>query len=60
MKVQIIKLISRRDYKVWCNGRLAVVRDLDNRSVFRKNTKDVNRYLKSGQDKLIGIKFMAS
>lgn len=60
MKTQIIKLVFYKDYKVWCNGRLVVIRNFENRLVFYKKTDDVKREFRIGKDELVGIRLVGN
>ncbi len=53
---QIITLIPNKDYDVWCDGRLVVLRNTQNGNlIFYKDTSEVKKEFKAGKDDLVGI-----
>ena len=56
MYKQIITLIPDRDYKIWCDGKLVVLREVkENSLIFYKDISDVKTEFKISKDDLVGI-----
>ena len=57
---QVIKLVAHKDYVVWCNGMLVVLRNPRNNSlILQSDTFDLKREFKLSKDKLVGISLRA-
>ncbi len=53
---QIITLLPQENYKVWCDGKLVVLRSIvENSLIFWKDISDVKKEFKAGKDDLVGI-----